>query len=304
MKRIAVYLAAMFLLLTGFTLNVWAAEGDSQLEVQMLELVNEEREKAGLEPLVMEARLVDLARLKSLDMIEKNYFNHTSPTYGDPFAMMEKYGVEYWLAGENLAGNSSVAGAHEALMNSPGHRANILKPDFTHVGIGIVKGGPYGIMFTQMFIKARGETTEIRQIAGEDKPKPAVMLPEGELSRQEPAQEEIKVIYNNKDVVFPDIKPYINDQDRVMVPIRFVSQELGFKVNWEVAGQAIIIKKGENVITLKVGKNIILKNNLRYISDSIPELFMGRTVVPLRMVSELLDSKVIWHPTLKKVTIQ
>ncbi|MBY6277600.1 CAP domain-containing protein, partial [Symbiobacterium thermophilum] len=66
--------------------------------------------------------------------------------------MMKAYGVSYRTAGENIAGNQSVQAAHTALMNSSGHRANILNASYTHVGIGIVEGGPYGMMFTQMFV--------------------------------------------------------------------------------------------------------------------------------------------------------
>lgn len=96
--------------------------------------------------------LVRIARLKSTDMIQKNYFDHTSPTYGSPFDMMNKAGIAYRTAGENLAGASTVTIAHTNLMNSPGHRANILNPAFTEIGIGIIDGGPYGKMFTQEFI--------------------------------------------------------------------------------------------------------------------------------------------------------
>ncbi len=121
-------------------------------EQQTLNLVNQERTKAGLRPLAMDLSLVKLARMKSQDMIDKNYFSHTSPTYGSPFDMMKDNGVTYRYAGENLAGNQTVERAHAALMNSEGHRANILNANFTHVGIGIVDGGAYGKMFTQMFI--------------------------------------------------------------------------------------------------------------------------------------------------------
>lgn len=121
-------------------------------EQQMVNLVNAERVKAGLQPLQVDMTLVRLARMKSQDMIDKNYFAHQSPTYGSPFDMMRNYGVSFRYAGENLAGNQTVERAHAALMNSPGHRANILNPNFTHIGIGIVAGGPYGKMFTQMFV--------------------------------------------------------------------------------------------------------------------------------------------------------
>lgn len=124
----------------------------SNLEQEMLKYVNEARQAEGLAPLQMMPELVDLARLKSKDMIDKNYFDHNSPTYGSPFTMLKNHGINYRTAGENLAGNSSVSDAHKRLMNSPGHRKNILNPSFTHVGIGIVPGGPYGMMFTQIFI--------------------------------------------------------------------------------------------------------------------------------------------------------
>ncbi|MEW6726083.1 MAG: CAP domain-containing protein [Bacillota bacterium] len=121
-------------------------------ELKMLELVNKERAANGLKPLAMDPQLVKLARMKAQDMIDNRYFAHESPTYGSPFDMMRKYGVTYRAAGENLAGASTVDSAHTNLMNSPGHRANILSPNYTKVGIGVVNGGPYGKMFVQMFI--------------------------------------------------------------------------------------------------------------------------------------------------------
>lgn len=120
-------------------------------EQTMFNLVNQERSKAGLSPLQADMTLVKLARLKAQDMINKGYFSHTSPTYGSPFDMMKSYGVRYSYAGENLAGASTVQSAHTNLMNSSGHRANILNTNYTKVGIGVVSGGSYGKMFVQMF---------------------------------------------------------------------------------------------------------------------------------------------------------
>lgn len=124
-------------------------------EAQMFELLNQERVKMGLKKLEIHEGLVKLARMKSKDMIELGYFAHQSPTYGSPFDMIRNAGIAFSYAGENLAGAPTVSRAHTALMNSSGHRANILNPNFTHVGIGIVDGGPYGKMFTQLFIGAR-----------------------------------------------------------------------------------------------------------------------------------------------------
>ncbi|MDP2856425.1 MAG: CAP domain-containing protein [Bacillota bacterium] len=129
-----------------------AATAMTAEEQLMLALVNQERTKLGLSVLKPDMRLVLLARQKSQDMINKNYFSHTSSTYGSPFDMMRKAEITYRTAGENLAGSYSVESAHTALMRSDGHRRNILNPAFTHIGIGIVRGGTYGLMFTQMFI--------------------------------------------------------------------------------------------------------------------------------------------------------
>lgn len=120
-------------------------------EQEMLELVNAERVKLGLKALLPDMKLVKLARAKAQDMIDKGYFAHQSPTYGSPFDMMKAGGITYRTAGENLAGASTVARAHTALMNSEGHRRNILNSAYDHAGIGIVEGGPYGLMCVQMF---------------------------------------------------------------------------------------------------------------------------------------------------------
>jgi uncharacterized YkwD family protein len=122
------------------------------MEAEMLALLNAERIKAGLPALKVDAELTRLARLKAADMIQNGYFSHNSPTYGSPFEMMKAAGVSYKAAGENLAGAGTVAIAHSSLMASPGHRANILRSEFSHVGVGVVKGGPYGYMFVQLFV--------------------------------------------------------------------------------------------------------------------------------------------------------
>ena len=86
-------------------------------------------------------------------MIDKNYFDHTSPTYGSPFDMMKQFGISYKSAGENIAmGQNSPKEVVTAWMNSPGHRANILNSSFTDIGVGIAKNSSGSIYWTQMFI--------------------------------------------------------------------------------------------------------------------------------------------------------
>lgn len=127
-------------------------EGVSGQQGQMLDMVNQERSKAGLKPLTWDPDLANVAQVKAKDMVDNNYFDHTSPTYGSPFEMMKKFGISYRAAGENLAGSSSVERAHVGLMNSEGHRKNILNPNFTHLGIGVEKSTRYGYVYVQMFI--------------------------------------------------------------------------------------------------------------------------------------------------------
>jgi uncharacterized YkwD family protein/spore coat assembly protein SafA len=123
------------------------------VENAVLLQVNQERKKAGLKPLVMDWELARVARTKSQDMAAKNYFSHQSPTYGSPFDMMKQFGINYKTAGENIAsGQTTPNDVMIAWMNSQGHRANILKPEYTHLGVGYYRGGSYGHMWTQMFI--------------------------------------------------------------------------------------------------------------------------------------------------------
>lgn len=122
-------------------------------EQKMLSLINNERKKLKLHELKINMSLTKIARLKAKDMIDKNYFDHHSPTYGSPSEMVMQFGISYQRLGENLAGAQTVEKAHTNLMNSPGHRANILNREYTEIGIGIVNGGPYGKMFVQLFRK-------------------------------------------------------------------------------------------------------------------------------------------------------
>lgn len=121
------------------------------LEQQMLQLVNSERKKKGLKPLVADEQLKIVARAHSSDMLKRGYFSHMTPEGKDPFYRMKKAGVTYKQAGENLAYASTLAKAHTGLMNSPSHRAAILNKSFGRVGIGIIDGGKSGLMISQEF---------------------------------------------------------------------------------------------------------------------------------------------------------
>lgn len=134
----------------GQKVNVPEHEGQA-VEQEVVRLVNVERAKAGLPALKADWELARVAEHKSQDMADKNYFSHTSPTYGSPFTMMKNYGIAYKSAGENIAqGQTTAAQVVNAWMNSAGHKANILNQNYTHIGVGFVADGNY---WTQMFIQ-------------------------------------------------------------------------------------------------------------------------------------------------------
>jgi len=125
------------------------------LENEVIRLTNIERAKAGLPALKANWQLSRVARYKSQDMINKNYFSHQSPTYGSPFKMMESFGLRFMAAGENIAyGQRTPQEVVRMWMNSPGHRANILSPSYTEIGVGVAKKSNGTLYWTQMFIRS------------------------------------------------------------------------------------------------------------------------------------------------------
>ncbi len=124
---------------------------DEAAEQQMLVLVNGERAKAGVKPLAFDAKIAGVARAHSRDMFVRRYFSHIDPDGNDPLHRMLAGGISFTVVGENIAYAPDLATAHQGLMNSEGHRKNILDPEFHRIGIGIINSGIYGEMFTQNF---------------------------------------------------------------------------------------------------------------------------------------------------------
>ena len=121
----------------------------NNFEIRVIELTNVERAKQGLPALQIDHGLSKVARMKSQDMQDRNYFDHNSPTYGSPFDMMRQFGISYRSAGENIAkGQRTPEEVVNAWMNSEGHRKNILG-NYTHIGVGYISSGN---VWTQMFI--------------------------------------------------------------------------------------------------------------------------------------------------------
>lgn len=124
---------------------------DPEAEERMLALINAERARAGLPALVVDEALRRVARAHSEDMLRRGYFSHYTPEGKSPSDRLIEASISFGVAGENIALAPHVAVAHAGLMESPGHRENILSPAFRRVGIGAMDGGIYGVMFSQEF---------------------------------------------------------------------------------------------------------------------------------------------------------
>lgn len=124
---------------------------DTTSEQAMLQDVNKERTSRGIAPLSMDTSLQQLARTYAQYMLEKGYFSHYTPAGLSPFDRMNNANIQFTYAGENLAFSANEQLAMQGLMNSPGHRDNILSPNFKHIGVGVIDAGLYGEMFVQEF---------------------------------------------------------------------------------------------------------------------------------------------------------
>ncbi|MCH9687620.1 MAG: CAP domain-containing protein [Deltaproteobacteria bacterium] len=141
----------------------WTME-EAAFERAVLDLVNQARASGancgGMEfgpttPLSMESRLRCAARVHSLDMATRGFFDHQNPQGQSPFDRMEEAGYEYRAAGENIAaGQSSPEPVVAGWLDSPGHCSNIMNPDFADLGVGYAPGGteaPFPHYWTQVF---------------------------------------------------------------------------------------------------------------------------------------------------------
>jgi uncharacterized protein YkwD len=124
---------------------------DEAAESEMFRMVNRERRERGVRELVWEPAIVPVSRTHAEDMWRRGYFGHVSPDGEDVGHRLNTAGVRYVLAGENLALAPTLQTAHIGLMNSEGHRRNILDPEFGRVAIGVIDNGVYGKMFVQVF---------------------------------------------------------------------------------------------------------------------------------------------------------
>ena len=116
-------------------------------------LLNSDRARYNLSPLVIDPELCRIARLKSQDMRDNQYFAHTSPTYGDVRSMLRQFGYDYAAAGENIAHHATIEKAQAAFLSSPGHRKNIMSSIYTKVGVGAAIDEKGFVYLTQIFVR-------------------------------------------------------------------------------------------------------------------------------------------------------
>ena len=131
----------------------YTTQSVSAQEQKMLNLLNQDRKNNGLPALTLDPELSRIARIKSCDMRDNNYFAHESPTWGRVADMLRTFGYSFSAAGENIAHHASVEKAQAAFMSSDGHRRNILSSSWTKVGIGICIDRNGFVYATQMFVR-------------------------------------------------------------------------------------------------------------------------------------------------------
>lgn len=137
------------------TTNTTTATSSNTNVNTILKLINDARQKNNLSPLTLNSALTNVAQIKATDMVKNNYFSHTSPTYGSPFAMMQGLGISYKSAGENIAGNSNITSAVNSWLSSSTHKKNLLSKSYNNIGIGISKSKTYGYIIVAMFIQSK-----------------------------------------------------------------------------------------------------------------------------------------------------
>lgn len=170
--NIKITIITLFALFGGFSSASSALASEITVE-NVIDLVNQEREKAGLVLLAENEDLSRAALAKAQDMVEKDYFAHTSPEGLTPWHWIEKSGYEYEFAGENLAINFlSAEKQNDALMNSATHRKNILGKQFNEIGVAVATKS----------VNGRKTTITVQQFGNRGV---AVVAPERKVAKQE-----------------------------------------------------------------------------------------------------------------------
>ena len=172
--RTALAVALLFAIASVFTFAApsrtfaWDAESfSSSSAAELVSLTNRSRASAGLKALIVDSTLSSVARWRSKDMIDRDYFSHTIPGYGKVWDKLRAVGYCYKVAGENIGWNNypddiATAAIQQMFMGSAGHRANILGTSWDHIGVGAYKGPTGKKMWTVLFADKCGATATPR----------------------------------------------------------------------------------------------------------------------------------------------
>lgn len=175
----------------------------------------------------------------------------------------------------------------------------------THSGKKVPLGYPYAGEWQVLYHKPVGFDSNTLSFKAIDSGTATIQLKLGDNLYSLPVQiSDVKVMVNGQEVHFPDQLPYINKDNRTMVPVRFVSESLGAKVSWDNENRMVIIEKGQDIIKLKIGENKALVNGKTVSFDTSAILQNDRTMVPVRFISEALGAKVSWNQENKTVIIE
>lgn len=284
-KVFLVGIAAIMLVVAAAPFAEVAAQEPTAEAELMLELINQERGQRGLETLKFDGQLAAVAEEHAHDMINRDYFAHHCPGGVSPADRVRNAEVPFGIMGENLAGNTDVRHAHGMLMDSPGHRDNILHQRFQRVGVSIVDGGRYGKMMVMKFADgqpAQDERASAAKNAAEASSSggPSVVIDGNRLD------ESPKLV-----------------NGRAMVPLRGVFEAMDATVEWDDGTSTITALRGGTRVELTIGQSAMLVDGQQVELDVPGSIEDGRTLVPLRAVSQALGVDVDWDGDTRTVTI-
>ncbi len=172
-------------------------------------------------------------------------------------------------------------------------------------GCKIPLGYPYTCEWKVAYEKPIGFDAKTLAFKAVDAGTASVQVAVGDISKSFPIIiTDISVLVNGKEVNFPDELPYVNQDSRTMVPVRFVSESLGAKVSWDNDNRMVIIDNEDKIIKLKIGENKADINGKTIVFDTSALIQNGRTMVPVRFISEALGAKVGWNQATKTVEIE
>jgi uncharacterized protein YkwD len=280
--RTRIIVLAILILITFLALVLPAQAATLTADEQyMLNLVNKERRANGLNALEIDPKLQMMARRYSQEMIDNNFFSHTSPVTGELLDRVTAAGVDdgWLLAGENLAGAPTVESAFQGLMNSPTHKDNILEPKYTRVGIGVIDGGPYGKMFSQEFIAYPGSIYSASSDSSLD-----------------------ILVYVNGSLLYSDPPSYI-ENGHTLVPAKQFMDAMGLGSAYSTDGSQLTIILPESTINLTIDSETATVNGQETSLESAPTMKSGNIYIPLRFIADSIGATVNWDNKLRSIEV-